>query len=105
MAAGDLITIWVIVPPKRGRFHAPGDGPPQRIRIDGCLFAPGPSRELGEAAATVVSDGTVYAPPGPAADVQPEHRVEVLGDEYAVVGKPQPWGSEGVVIVLRQTTG
>lgn len=103
MAAGDVVTATVIRPPKPARFGDPGAGAPKTFTIDGCQFAPGPSRELVDGASQVSTDGTLYAPPG--SDVLAIDRVVVLGNEYAVVGDPQPWGSAGVVVVLKRIKG
>jgi len=101
--AGDTETVTVIRPPGRDRF---GDLLPEassEFDVPGCLFAPGPSKELGFAANTVDTDGTIYAPPG--TEVLPTDQVRVRGDVYSVVGKPQVWGNAGVVIVVRLVTG
>lgn len=97
-------TITVIRPPGRDPFGDPLPGDSSQFEVDGCLFAPGPSREVGFAAATVDTDGTVYAPPG--TEVFATDRVRVRGQDFSVVGEPQDWGaSAGVVIVLRRVTG
>lgn len=103
MAVGNE-TITVIRPPGRDPFGDLLPGGTVEFDVGGCLFAPGPSRELGFAANQVDSDGTVYAPPG--TEVQATDRVRLRGRTYSVVGDPQDWGSSaGVVIVLRRVTG
>lgn len=101
--AGDTETVTVIRPTGRDAFGDPQPGVPTEFDVPGCLFVPGPSRELGFAANQVDTDGTIYAPAG--TDVQPSDKVRVRGDVYAVVGEPQVWGSFGTVIVLRRVTG
>jgi hypothetical protein len=97
-------TVTVIRPPGRDPFGDPLPGTTVEFDVGGCLFAPGPSRELGFAANQVTSDGTIYAPPG--TDVNPTDRVRVRDAVYSVVGEPQDWGAGvGVVIVLRRVTG
>lgn len=101
--AGDTETVTVLRPPGRDAFGDPLPGEPAEFTVPGCLFAPGPSREVGFAANQVDTDGTVYAPPGTA--IEPADKVMVRGDTFTVVGEPQVWGSFGVVIVLRRVTG
>lgn len=101
--AGDTETVQVIRPPGRDRFGDPLPGAATEFDLPGCLFAPGSSREPGFAANQVDTDGTLYAPP--ASDVRATDRVRVRGDVYEVVGKPQVWGTSGVVVALREVTG
>ncbi len=68
--------------------------------VDGCLFAPGPSAEMGVGSAGTDTDATIYAPAG--VDVRSTDRIRARDRTYTVVGVPQDWGSAGVVIVLRQ---
>ena len=100
--AGDTESVTVIRPAGRDAY---GDetGEATEIVVAGCLFAPGPSREPEFLALQVVTDGTVYAPPG--THIEPTDRIDVRGDLYTVVGHPQAWGSFGVVIGLRRYTG
>ncbi len=101
--AGDTETVTVIRPAGRDAF---GDevGVPAEFDIDGCLFAPGPSREAGFATEQVRTDATIYAPPD--VDVRPADRIRVRGQVYGVVGQPQNWGGRfGVVIPLRSIVG
>lgn len=96
-------TVTVIRPPGRDRFGDQAAGAVVEFDVPGCLFAPGPSREMGFATNQVLTDGTVYGPPG--MDVLATDRMRVRGDEYSVIGKPQVWGSSGTVVVLRLFTG
>lgn len=97
-------TVTVVRTPGRDAFGDPLPGSATEFDVAGCLFAPGPSRELGFAANQVDSDGTVYAPPG--TDVLATDKVRVRERLYSVVGDPQDWGNDaGVVIVLRRVTG
>ncbi len=94
-------TVTVVRPGGRDQYGDP-TGTATEFTVPGCLFAPGPSRELGLGAQQTVSDGTVYAPPG--TDVRATDRVRVAGVLYSVVGDPQNWGAAaGVVVVLRKT--
>lgn len=98
MAGDDTVT--VIRPPGRDPFGDPVPGSTTQFTIAGCLFAPGPSKEMGLAAAGTDTDGTVYAPAG--VDVRATDLLQVRGTVYTVVGDPQDWGAEGVVVVLRK---
>lgn len=93
----------MIRPPGRDRFGDRLPGAATETDLPGCLFAPGPSREVGFAANTVDTDGTIYAPPG--SDVRETDQIRVRGEVYNVVGKPQVWGTSGVVVALRRVTG
>ena len=99
---GDTLTVTVIRPAGRNPF---GDdiGSPLTFDIEGCKFAPGPSREPGFASLQVTTDGTVYGPPG--MDIQPTDRMLVRGKLYSVIGEVQDWGSAGSVVVLQRHTG
>lgn len=101
--AGDNETFTVIRPPGRDVYGDPLTGSTTEFELPGCLFAPGPSREVGFAANMVDTDGTVYAPPG--SDVRATDQMRIRGDLYKVVGQPQVWGSSGVVIAVRRVTG
>lgn len=101
--AGDTETVQVIRPPGRDRFGDPLPTAATEFDLPGCLFAPGPSVEPGFAANTVDTDGTVYAPTG--SDVRATDKIRIRGDVYQVVGKPQVWGTSGVVVAVRQVTG
>lgn len=101
--AGDTETVTVIRPPGRDRFGDQMAGTPAEFDVPGCLFAPGPSREPGFADNQVDTDGTVYAPTG--SDFAATDKVRIRGDVYTVVGKPQVWGTFGVVVAVRLVTG
>lgn len=103
MAGSDSETVTVIRPPGRDKFGDQAAGTPTEFDVAGCLFAPGPSREMGFASNQVLTDATVYGPAG--MDVRPTDRVRARGDVYTVVGFPQVWGSIGTVVVLRRFTG
>ncbi len=108
--AGDVETVTVLRDGGRDKF---GDeiGPVVEIPIGGCLFAPGASYEfvagatrgVQEAANQVDTDATVYAPAG--SDVRATDRIRARGVDYQIVGDPKVWGTAGVVIDLRRTTG
>ncbi len=99
MAGSEIVT--VIREPGPDAFGDPGAGAAATFDIPGCLFAPGPSRELGIGTNQVDTDATVYAPPG--VDVLPTDKIRARGVVYTVVGDPQDWGSAaGVVIPLRR---
>lgn len=101
--AGDTETVQVIRPPGRDRFGDPLPDAETEFDLPGCLFAPGPSRELGFGTNQVDTDGTVYAPPG--SDVRETDQMRVRGRIFNVVGQPQVWGTSGVVVALRRVTG
>ncbi|MGC4886698.1 hypothetical protein [Micromonospora sp. DT227] len=102
-SSGNTETVVIIRPPARDQFGDPTPGETARFAVAGCLFAPGPSVENLTGANQVTADGTIYAPP--ATDVRANDQVLVRGDLYEVDGKPQDWGTSGVVIVLRLVTG
>jgi hypothetical protein len=101
--AGDTITVTVRRSATGRNKWGDQDVTVVEHTIDGCLFAPGPSQEIGFQANTERTDGTIYAPP--AVDVRSTDLVVVRGKVYGVVGEPQDWGSSGTVIVLRAWTG
>lgn len=101
--AGELESVIVVRKPGRDKFGDRVPGPDGEFPLDGCQFAPGPSREVNFAATQVESDATVYAPAGSV--VLPTDKIRRKGVLYDVVGLPQDWGSAGVVIVLKLTTG
>lgn len=103
MPAGNAETVVVVRPPPRGRFGDPAPGSTVEIEVPGTLFAPGPSSEDLVGANQVDSDATIYAPVG--TQVLPTDRIRARGKEYSVVGEPQEWAGEGVVIRLRRVTG
>lgn len=101
-------TVTVVRPPGKDTFGDPLPGTATNYPLPGCLFAPGPSRELGGNSNAVESDGTVYAVKGVTGvpdGIQPTDRIVVRGLLYTVVGEPQNWGRSGYVIVLRRYTG
>lgn len=100
--AGDTETVTVIRPAARDQF---GDetGPPTEFDLEGCLFAPGSSREGGLGSEQVQTDGTIYGPPE--ADVRATDRLRIRGQVYGVVGQPQLWGRAGTVIAVRSIVG
>lgn len=109
-----LESVVVVRKPKRDGFGNRPASAVLRWTVPGFQFAPGPSREMGLAAAQVETDGTLYGPPkteidrivvGPPVGIQPTDEIEVRGDAYAVVGRVQDWGSSGSVIVLKRVTG
>ncbi len=100
--AGDIETVTVLRDAGRDKLGDP-IGPTTEIPLYGCLFAPGPSKEMEDAANQVDSDATVYAPAG--ADVRSTDRIRARGVVYQVVGDALVWSAAGVVIVLRRVTG
>jgi hypothetical protein len=103
MAAGDAETVTVIRPPGKDVFGDRLPGVAVEFDVQGCLFAPGPSREQAFAANQVDTDGTIYGPPG--MDVQATDQVRIRGIVYSVVGFPQVWATAGVVTAVRRVTG
>lgn len=103
MAAGDTETVTVVRPPGKDAFGDRLPGAATEFEVQGCLFAPGPSKEAAFAANTVDTDGTIYGPPG--MDIVATDQVRVRGDLYTVEGKPQAWGTSGVVVAVRLVTG
>lgn len=103
MAAGDAETVTVVRPPGKDAFGDPLPGVATEFDVQGCLFAPGPSREPGFASNQIDTDGTIYGPPG--MDVRATDLVRIRDEMYSVVGKPQVWGTSGVVVAVRQVTG
>lgn len=101
--AGETETVTIVRKPKKDKFGDYVTGADVEFDVDGCQFAPGPSRELNFAAAQVESDATLYAPAG--TQVLPTDKIRRKGEMYDVVGRPQDWGSAGVVIILKFTTG
>ncbi len=102
--AGDVETVTVVRPPARDpRTGDPVAGSAVETSVPGCLFAPAASSEAGLGANQVDTGAQLYAPAG--TDVRAADRVLVRGDLYEVVGKPQVWGTSGVVAALREVTG
>lgn len=89
------------------RYDSYGDAIPgsaRDISVDGCLFAPGPGREVEVHAAQVSADGTIFAPPD-APGITAQDQVVVRGDVYDVVERPRVWLNEGTEIPVRIVTG
>lgn len=103
MPAGNAETVVIVRPPPRGRFGDPAAGSTVEIDLPGVLFAPGPSSEDLVGANQVDTDATIYAPVGSV--VLPTDRIRARDKEYSVVGEPQVWAGEGVVIKLRRVAG
>jgi hypothetical protein len=100
--AGDTLTVTVIRRAARDQWGNVTLG--AQHDIEGCLFAPGTSREAAFQSQAVDTGGTVYAPPD--ADVLPTDLIVVRGKTYAVVGDPQNWGTAaGIVVEVRAHTG
>ncbi len=97
-------TVIFRYPPRTDTFGdlIPGSG--REVVVDGCLFAPGPGREVEVHASQVSADGTVFAPveapPITAAD-----QVIIRGDVYEVVERPRVWLNEGTEIPVKIVTG
>jgi hypothetical protein len=111
--ADDVETLTVVRRPPRNNFGDIAAGATTEYTLPGCQFAPGPSGEVNFQMQQVRVDATVYAPPGhgdgvttmAGADVLATDQIRARGDLYDVSGKPQDWGSSGVVIPLRLVTG
>jgi len=107
----DSETVTFLRLPAKNTFGNRPAGEPQQWDVPGFQVAPGPSRELLDAANQVDTDATLYGPPVSAINeivpggVLPDDRARVRGDVYQVVGRVQDWGSAGSVIVLRRVTG
>lgn len=96
------ITATVIRPAGRDRDGDP-TGSPTEHDVDGCMLAPGNTTEVTTQADTVVADATLYAPAG--ADIMATDRLRADGTTYDIVGRPQRWLGDGVVVLLRVVTG
>lgn len=103
VVGSSIETVTVIRPPGKDRFGDRAAGEDVEHDEQGCQFAPGPSKEAGFAANTVDTDATIYGPAG--MDILATDLVRVRGDIYSVVGKPELWGGEGVVVAVRLVTG
>jgi hypothetical protein len=99
-------TITVVRPAALDRNGDP-TGAAVEHTVDRCLIAPTEGAENTDHADTVITEFTVYAPPG--ADVLATDQVRgggVLGDlVYEVVARPRAWLAEGLVFNLRAVTG
>lgn len=102
--AGNTETVTVVRPVGRDAFGDPLPGTPPEHDIEDALFAPGPSREPGFTSNTVEADGTIYFT-DPEADVLATDLLRIRGDLYSVIGKPQKWLEEGLVVAVRRVTG
>lgn len=103
VVGGSTETVTVIRPPGKNQFGDRLPGEDAEHDEEGCQFAPGPSKEAGLGANTVDTDATIYGPPG--MDILATDRVRIRGEIYAVVGTPQVWGGEGVVVAVKKVTG
>ena len=97
-------TVVFRYPPRTDTFGdlIPGSG--REVTVEGCVFAPGPGREVEVHAAQVSADGTVFAPPE-APPITAADRVIIRGDIYDVVERPRVWLNEGTEIPVRIVTG
>lgn len=99
----DTETVTVVRPPGKDRFGDPQPGSAVEFAVPGCLFAPGPSAEQNTGANQVLTDATIYGPAG--MDILATDKVRARGELYEVVGTPQDWGSAGMVIPIKRSTG
>ncbi len=93
----------VVRPPLIDQWGDPVPGSATETDVGGCLFAPGPSEEGGLGTNQVVTDGHIYGPVG--MDIEATDRVRIRGLLYVVVGRPQRWGTAGVVTAVRLYEG
>lgn len=103
LAAGDTETVTVFEPGRRTRF---GDREPDLtvgVQVPGCLFAPVGSSESSDGARQVDTHAQLYAPLD--SPIRSTSQVVARGDRYEVVGNPQVWAGESMVISLRLVTG
>lgn len=96
-------TVIVRTPPRRDNY---GDVIPDSaatVTVPDCLVAPGASTEADEHSVQVVADADVYMPEG----YTPTARDQMIirGETYEVVGKPQLWLNEGIVVSVRLVVG
>ena len=97
-------TVIFRYPPRRDTFGDPIPGSARQVSVDGCLFAPGPGREVEVHASQVSADGTIFAPPE-APTITAADQVIIRGDTYEVVERPRVWLNEGTEIPVRIVTG
>lgn len=97
-------TVIFRYPQRLDTFGDPIPGSGRQVTVDGCLFAPGPGREVEVHAAQVSADGTVFAPPE-APPITAADQVIIRGDTYEVVERPRVWLNEGTEIPVRIVTG
>lgn len=102
-AAGDVETVVRLRPPAKDRLGQQA-GPPAPTDMPGCLFEPRGSTENRDGANQTDSSGTVYAPAGSPAVVSTD-QMRIRGAVYNVVGEPDDWGAEGVVIQVHRVKG
>ncbi len=98
--AGETETVTVIRPTPKDVFGDPTAGSVAEFDVAGCLFAPGPSQEVGIGTQQVDTDATIYGPVG--MDVRSTDRIRARGQVFTVVGDPQQWSGAGTVVVLRK---
>lgn len=97
-------TVIFRYPPRLDNYGDPVPGTGQDVVVEGCLFAPGPGREVEVHAAQVLADGTVFAPPEAPA-ISAHDKVIIRGEIYEVVERPRVWLNEGTEIPVRIVTG
>jgi hypothetical protein len=97
-------TVIFRYPQRTDNFGDPLPGTGRDVVVEGCLFAPGPGREVEVHAAQVTADGTVFAPPE-APVITAQDQVVIRGDVYDVVERPRVWLNEGTEIPVRIVTG
>jgi hypothetical protein len=84
-----------------------GDAPTHTIRR--CAFDPGGTSEVADGRLAVITEPTLYLPPG--ADLRSTDRVLVRGRMFEVTGTPAVWTNpydgqtRGVVAPLREVSG
>lgn len=98
--AGETETVTVIRSTQLDVFGDPTPGDTVEFDVDGCLFAPGPSQEVGIGTQQVDTDATIYGPVD--MDVRSTDRIRARGQLFTVVGDPQQWSGAGTVVVLRK---
>jgi hypothetical protein len=97
-------TVLLRIPREYDTFGDPIPGTGQDVPIEGCLFAPGPGREVEVYAAQVIADGTVFVPPE-APTITNRHRLVIRGEEYEVSARPRVWLNEATEVPVRIVTG
>lgn len=97
-------TVIFRYPPRRDVFGDPIPGTGRDVPVEGCLFAPGPGREVEVYAAQVQADGTVFAP-SEAPTITAHDQVVIRGEVYEVSARPRVWLGEGTEIPVRIVTG
>lgn len=102
-ASSNSETVVVRSPVVRDVFGDVVAGAVTDVSVPECLVAPGSSSEDSLHSAQVVADAEVYMPTG--YTVTAAHRLIIRGEEYEVLGKPQLWLNEGLVVSVRQVVG